>query len=197
LENQLKLGCVVMAAGNAKRYGENKLTAPFQGRSLILRTLESIPADLFDSVVVVTQYPEIMELARSFQFTAVHNHHPEYGVSHTIQLGLTHLGDCHGALFLVSDQPLLRRESVARLTFLWMQQPEKIAAMSHNGVQGNPCLFPARFFQEVMELEGDTGGSAVIRRHKDDLVLLEIDSQELEDVDTPTAMEQLQETLHP
>lgn len=191
MDDALKIGCVVMAAGNARRYGGNKLAAQLQGRSLILRTLEAVPGDLFDSVVVVTQYPEIIDLVKEFHFSSVHNDHPEYGISHTIELGLTGLRDCGGVLFLVSDQPLLRRESVAELVRFWKAQPDKIAALGHNGVRGNPCLFPARFFPELMELQEDHGGNTVIRRHEEDLVLMEVAAQELTDVDTPQAMEAL------
>lgn len=187
----LKLGCVVMAAGNARRFGKNKLSAVLDGRSLIRRALEAIPTEMFDSVAVVTQYPEIMELAGEFHFSAIHNPHPDYGISHTISLGLTTLRDCHGVLFLVSDQPLLRKESIAALVDFWKMQPEKIAALGHNGIRGNPCLFPARFFPELMALQEDHGGNTVIRRHPEDLVLLEADARELTDVDTPEAMEQL------
>jgi len=191
LEKCLKIGCVVMAAGNAKRFGENKLAAQLDGRSLILRALEAVPAALFHNVVVVTQYPEIMRLAEEFHFSALHNPHPEYGISHTIQLGLTQLRDCDGVLFLVSDQPLLRKETVAALAEFWKQQPEKIAALGHNGIRGNPCIFPARFFPKLMELTEDRGGSSVIRRHEADLVLLETDDAELFDVDTPEALHSL------
>ena len=125
-----------------------------------------------------------MRLAGEFHFSALHNPHPELGASHTLQLGLTQLRDCDGVLFLVSDQPLLRRESVADLVALWKQQPEKIAALGHNGVRGNPCLFPAHLFPELMELSGDRGGSAVIRRHEEELILLETDAKELFDIDT-------------
>lgn len=187
----MKLGCVVMAAGNARRFGENKLAAEVQGRSLIRRTLDAVPADLMDSVVVVTQYPEILQLAGEYHFSAIHNEHPDYGISHTIKLGLTGLRDCDGVLFLVSDQPLLRQSSVAELIALWKSQPEKIAALAHNGVRGNPCLFPARFFSELMELKEDRGGSTVIRRHEEDLILLETEAQELTDVDTPEALQKL------
>ena len=191
MENKLKIGCVIMAAGNARRYGANKLAAQLQGRSLILRTLEAIPAEMFDSVVVVTQSPEIMRLAKEFHFAAIHNEHPELGISHTIELGLTGLRDCDGVLFSVSDQPLMKQESIAQLVRFWKQQPEKIAAMAHGGVRGNPCLFPARFFPELLSLEGDRGGGAVIRQHEEDLVLWETALQELADVDTPEAMETL------
>lgn len=191
MDDALKIGCVVMAAGNARRYGGNKLAAQLQGRSLILRTLEAVPGELFDSVVVVTQYPEIINLVKEFHFSVVHNDHPEYGISHTIKLGLTGLRDCSGVLFLVSDQPLLRRESVADLVRFWKTRPDRIAALGHNGIRGNPCLFPARFFPELMELQEDHGGNTVIRRHEEDLVLMEVAAQELTDVDTPQAMEAL------
>jgi molybdenum cofactor cytidylyltransferase len=190
---RLKLGCVVMAAGNARRFGENKLAAELDGRSLIRRALEAVPGEAFDSVVVVTQYPEIADLAQEFHFTAIQNEHPDFGISHTIRLGLSQLQDCDGVLFLVSDQPLLRQESVAELVRLWRKQPDNIAALSHGGVRGNPCLFPAPFFPELMNLREDKGGNTVIRRHEDCLVLLEVDSRELTDVDTPEAMKELQE----
>ena len=192
MSTSLKIGCVVMAAGNARRYGNNKLAAQLRGRSLILRALEAVPAEQFDTVVVVTQYPEIMRLAAEFHFAAVLNEHPEYGISHTIQLGLTGLRDCGGVLFQVSDQPLLRRESVAELVRLWKRSPESIAAVGHNGVRGNPCLFPARFFPELLELREDRGGNAVIRRHEEDLMLLEVPTEELYDVDTVQALEKLE-----
>ena len=190
----MKLGCVVMAAGNARRFGENKLAARFRGKSLIRWTLEAVPQNVFDAVAVVTQYSEITGLASEFSFTAIRNEHPDFGISHTIQLGLTELRDCDGVLFLVSDQPLLRRESVTELAELWKQKPDKIAALGHGGVRGNPCLFPARFFPELMALTEDHGGSSVIRRHREDLVLLEADASELYDVDTVQALEALKET---
>lgn len=97
--------------------------------------------------------------------------------------------DCDGVLFSVADQPWLKRESAEALTALWAQKPSKIAAMAHSGVRGNPCLFPARLYPELFALTGDTGGSAVIRQHEDDLILLETDAWELTDVDTPAALE--------
>ena len=193
MEHKPTLGCVLMAAGNARRFGQNKLSAALDGRSLILRALEAVPSEKFETVVVVTQYPEIMRLAGEFHFAAIHNDAPEEGISRTIALGLTALRDCDGVLFQVSDQPLLRRESIAHLVDCWRRQPDKLAALSHGGVRGNPCIFPARFFPELMELVGDRGGSAVIRKHENDLVLLETAAEELYDVDTAAALELLKQ----
>ena len=193
----LKLGCVVLAAGSARRFGGNKLTAALSGKSLIQRALEAVPTEVVDAAAVVTQYPEAASLAKEYGFTAIQNDRPALGISHSLQLGLTALGDCDGVLFQVADQPLLRRETVAGLAALWKRQPDCIAALGHGGVRGNPCLFPARLFPELMALEGDCGGSAVIRRHEADLVLLETDPAELYDVDTAAALELLRERLEP
>jgi molybdenum cofactor cytidylyltransferase len=189
-----KIGCVVMAAGNARRYGSNKLSAQFRGKSLIHRALEAIPADLFAKIVVVTQYPEVAALAEAFQFTAVYNHRPAAGVSHTVSLGLAQLRDCDGAMFLVADQPMLRQESISALIALWLEHPQKIAALAHHGVRGNPCIFPAAYYPELLHLEGDRGGSSVICRHEEDLLLLEAGAQELLDIDTPEALKRWEQS---
>jgi len=185
---KLKLGCVVMAAGSASRFGSNKLHAAVDGRSLILRALDAVPAGACEQVVVVTQYDDIASLAKEFSFTAIWNSHPEYGVSNTIRLGLAALSDCGGVLFQVADQPLLRRESTAALVRFFREHPEQIVALGHGGVRGNPCIFPARFFPELLALRGDCGGSAVIRAHSEALLLYEVSARELMDADTPEAI---------
>ena len=165
----MKIGCIVMAAGNARRFGSNKLDARVEGKTLLRRALEAVPAACFDRVAVVTQYPRGMDLA----------------------LGMAHMQDMDGVMFQVSDQPLLRRDSVERLVEAFRRHPDRLAALAHDGVRGNPCLFPASLFPELTALEGDHGGSAVIRRHPDLLLLVEAPPQELTDVDTPQALEVL------
>jgi len=191
-KTRIPVGCVVMAAGNAARFGENKLSAQVDGKTMIRRALDAVPAEKLDAVCVVTQYDEVAQLAREYGFLCVRNPHPEWGLSHTVRLGTEALADgCEAILYQVSDQPLLRRESVAGLVDFYRAHPDRIAAASHGGVRGNPCVFPARFFPELCALTGDVGGSAVIRRHEDDLLLWEVDKQELTDVDTPKALADL------
>ena len=189
----MKIGCVVMAAGNAARFGENKLAALFEGKPLIRHALEAVPKEL--ETVVVTQYPEVEAMAAEFGFACLKNIHPDWGISYTIRLGTEHLSHCDGILYLVSDQPLLQRVSVQRVVEAWKQQPGRIVGAAHDGKRGNPNLFPKRFYSELMELQEDHGGNTVIRRHEQDLILVEIPKAQLTDVDTPAALQELnQET---
>ncbi len=188
------VGCVVMAAGNAARFGENKLQAVINGRTLIRRALDAVPAEKLAAVCVVTQYDRIAELAEEYGFLCVRNDRPELGVSHTIRLGTEALRDkCGAIVYQVADQPLLRRESVSAMLDVYLAAPDRIVAMAHGGVRGNPCIFPADLFPELCALTGDTGGSAVIRRHPERLRLFETEALELADVDTPEKLNELSE----
>ena len=51
----MKLGCVIMASGEGKRFGSNKMLADIYGEPLIARTIDSVPGG-FD-VVVSTRWP--------------------------------------------------------------------------------------------------------------------------------------------
>ena len=185
----LRAGCLVMAAGNASRFGENKLTARFDGQSLFSLALAAIPKELFARVTVVSQYPALLEEAARTGFDTILNDRPQDGVSRTIRLGTQAMADCAGILYMVADQPLLRAGTVRRVVDVWRAHPECIAAAAHNGNRGNPCLFPARFFPELCALEADRGGSSVIRRHEDALLLVEAGERELFDCDTKQALE--------
>lgn len=189
----MNIGCVVMAAGDARRFGENKLAALFDGKTLIRRALEAVPSKEFSAVAVVTQYLEVEDLAAEFGFIPVRNPHPDWGISHTIRLGLEALGDCEAALFQVSDQPMLCRETVAAEVAFFREHPDKLVGLSHGGVRGNPCIFPAAYFPELLALTEDHGGSSVIRRHEEDLLLFECPARELEDADTRQALRAMEE----
>lgn len=189
--DKISLGCVIMAAGNARRFGANKLAAKVDGKSLIRRTMEAIPAEQFHSVTVVTQYPEIEALADEFGFACIKNEHPDWGISHTISLGLTPLSHLDAVMFQVSDQPMLQKGSVNAMLNYYREHIDKIVGLSHDGVRGNPCIFPARFFPELMALQEDYGGNTVIRRHEEDLLLYEVAGEELFDVDTPEQLKKL------
>lgn len=184
-----RLGCLIMAAGNASRFGANKLFAAYRGKTFLELALLAVPPQLFARVMVVSQYEPALGLARQYGFEAIRNCEPELGVSRTIQLGTQAMLDCDAILYMVADQPLLQAGTVRRIVDAWQEHPNCITAAAHNGKRGNPCLFPSRFFPELCALEADRGGSSVIRRHEDALLLVEAGERELFDCDTKQALE--------
>lgn len=203
----LRVGCVILAAGSGSRFGCNKLLAEFRGRPLAEWAMEAVPPVLLRDTVLVTQYDAVAALAAARGIPCVRNDAPELGISRSVALGAAALADrCDGLLFLVADQPLLRRETVARLAQVWRaactaenrttdhgQFPAPpIAVLSAAGRRGNPCLFPRDLFPALMGLTGDRGGSQIIRRCPDRILSVEAEVWELADVDTAQGLKELQ-----
>lgn len=148
------LGCVIMAAGNAVRFGANKLEAELNGKPLIRRAFEAVPAGVFDRVAVVTQYPAVAALAREFGFEPVRNDRPGDGLSRTVRLGTQALADCDGIAFLVADQPLLSASAVRAVVRQWREHPSCIVGRGLRHAAGQSERVPAGIFPGAVRARG-------------------------------------------
>jgi len=188
----VKIGCVLLASGFSTRFSSNKLLADFQGTPLIAHTMAALSRTQIDRVSVVTRYSEIKELAESFSFRCVLHDHPQ--LSDTIRLGIGDLGeDVDGYMLCVADQPLLTPETIRMLVGSFAMDPARIIRPRCGDAPGNPVIFPAALREDLMALQGDQGGRAVIKKHPQLLKFAEIrDPRELMDVDTVETLRQLQ-----
>ena len=185
-----RIGCVIMASGLGKRFGGNKLMADFRGRPMIQMALDATEG-LFARRVVVTRHEDVAALCRKQGIEAVLHDLPHR--SDTVRLGLEALGELDGCMFLPGDQPLLRRETVARLLDCWRESPDSIVRPIHEDTVGSPVLFPAWAFAELRNLPEGKGGGVVIRNHPHDVLGVSVsDPFELADADTPETLELLQ-----
>lgn len=191
----MKLGCVLMASGNAERFGENKLSVAFDGKLVYQRAFDAIPADRFYAVAVVSQYKEILSAADERGFIAVPNLKPGDGVSRTIWLGVQTLYDASAIMFMVADQPLLRTDTVRAMVDDFALENDNMLALATTKRRGNPVIFPSCYFDELSSLKGDVGGGAVIKKHESELRLHLInDESELADIDNRQELEKLLNT---
>lgn len=189
-KRQYKLAIVILAAGNSRRFGDNKLMYPVEGIPMYRRALDRAllvqekMKGLIFSAAIVTQYPEIQKEATKLGVKTVFNSHPETGISSSMKLGL--LPEADACLFMVADQPWLRAETLEGLILRFLDSSKGMAAVSKNGEPGNPCIFSRKYYDSLMELTGDKGGKRVLKAHPEDVVLYEIENEkELTDVDRP------------
>mgnify|MGYP002555579038 CR=1 FL=1 len=197
------IACILMASGQGKRFGGNKLLADFHGQSLFERMLSTtnLP-DLFTTRLVLTIHPEIQELCNSYQ--ALHTQpfslptevllHREPNRNDAIRLGIEHLLPLplDGCMFCPGDQPLLSQESLFRLVNAFRQEPNLIWRLSFEEKPGSPVIFPSRFFPELMQLPEKKGGSFLIEKYPEQVRTVSAQStEELMDVDTRADLEYL------
>lgn len=182
----MRLGGVLLASGQGKRFGSNKLLAEVEGVPLYRRAMDTLAEAGLHRLAVCSPYPEILAAGENSGFLPLRNDHAAEGISASVRLGLSAMDDLDGVLFSVCDQPYLTTKSIIRIIDSFQQSKTAICALSWAGRRGNPVIFPRDLFGELAALTGDVGGGAVIRRHPDRLILVEAFSpKELSDVDKP------------
>ena len=183
---------IYLAAGNSRRFGSNKLLHPYKGKPLYRHGLDMIQEFCRGrkdcSVLVVTQYEEILQQMMKEGIPVVYSPDSYKGMSYSIKAGIRELGDEVSEedylIFFVADQPCLSKLTLERLirqADLPDQKPET-ASVTFRGKPGSPAMFSARLIPELLELREDEGGRKVIRRHACTCVEVE-EERELMDID--------------
>jgi molybdenum cofactor cytidylyltransferase len=182
----LPVGCVVMASGEGRRFGSNKLLEDFNGAPLFTHILSCI-SPVFSETVVVTRHVPIVRYCEEHEIPVLLHNLP--GQNDTIRLGLKHLLDqqtLSGCMFCTADQPLMTAQTLETLVLCFSQNPAGIYRTAWEGHPGNPVLFHKAFFPALLNLPEDTGGSVVIKKHPAQVTLVPTpDADELYDIDTP------------
>ena len=190
----MKLACLVTAAGSGSRFGRDKLLLPIDGQPMGVRALSVFSEAAFDLRVLITSADKgyMMEAAGSMGFDLVLNPAPEQGMSVSVRLGTAHIlssGAYDGILYAVADQPHLSADTVNRLTKAFQKEPGYIWAPVADGRRGNPVIFPASLFTELLQVTGDRGGRQVIAAHRELLRTKAASPEALRDIDTKEDMQ--------
>lgn len=189
----MKLGCVISAAGRSERFGGNKLLQILPEGTVLSYALRAVPRDRFEKCVVVVIDDAVEREARRAGYTV--RAYPGGLKSDTVKTGLAAMPGLDGYMFVNADQPLLKKESLLRLISAFMARPDRAVRLSARGVPGNPVLFPGRFYDDLMGLTGDRGGSALIKSGICPADMLETEPAELLDADTPEALDDIRTIL--
>jgi molybdenum cofactor cytidylyltransferase len=189
------IAAIILAAGQSKRMGQNKMLLPF-GRSTVIETIvsEIIAAEVNDIVVVTGHERNNVEAALSnFPARCVFN--PNYAASEmivSIQVGLTALSDqTQAALIVLGDQPRIQRDVVRRVVAAYT--PNVVVIPSYQHRRGHPILIDRVLWDEVLSLPAKSTLRDFIRAHANKLRYVEVDSNSvISDIDT---LEDYQEAI--
>ncbi|MBQ3487976.1 MAG: nucleotidyltransferase family protein [Clostridia bacterium] len=184
----MRLACLVTAAGSGSRFGMDKLMLPVSGQPMGVHALNTLHLDNFALRVLITSKDKgyLMDAAKERGFEVVINPAPERGMSSSVRLGTEHIlttGEYDGILYAVADQPNLSASTVEKLIDAFEREPACIWAPEAEGKRGNPVIFPASLFPELVQISGDKGGRRVIAAHRDLLRTVQVPAWELKDID--------------
>lgn len=109
----------------------------------------------------------------------------------SLRAGIAALSASIGAaLICLGDMPLIDPATLNRIIDAYdPAEGREIIIPTHDGQRGNPVLWGARFFPELLALTGDVGARQILHKHMGAIVEISAESDAvLRDFDTPEAL---------
>ncbi|MFQ6675048.1 MAG: NTP transferase domain-containing protein [Fidelibacterota bacterium] len=182
----MRVAAVILAAGgSARTAGENKLLfpQPGEGGPVIAALCRNVMAARFRPVVIVTGYQasRIRKALEQLPVETVHNGRWKEGMSSSIRAGVNKIGKrCDGVGIVPADMPRLTAGTLTLLRDRFESLGGRhIVYPTFRGTQGNPVIFPRRFFPHMMRVTGDRGCKGILRTHQKDTVAVSVPSEEI------------------
>ncbi len=190
---------LVLAAGEGRRMGSNKMLTDFDGRPMLAATVENIMASGVDEVVVVTGHEqEKVEAALTdYKVRTVHNLDYATGMASSLRVGIEAAATADAVVVCLGDMPRVSGAVIDKLIAGFNPvEHRSIVVPTHKGQFGNPVLWGAEHFARLRSLSGDKGARMLIGDLKSEATEVEVDSGVLMDADTPEALAALRSTAN-
>ena len=210
MHSQRSTAAIILAAGSSSRMGagRHKLLLPLNERPVLAHVIDAALASRARPIVVVLGHQAEQVRAQLVRYSTnsaiTHIENPDYlqGMSTSMRVGLAYLqtqidaggADVDSALIMLGDQPLITAYILDMLIDTWHTTEQRIVAPLYDGKRGNPTLFAASLFPELLEVSGDEGGRSVVERRRQELATVELGNAVANyDVDTWEAYQQVVE----
>ena len=177
------IAAIIMASGQSRRFGSEKLMAVLAGKPVISYIADRL-SDMFLYTVLVTRSSSVQEYALSKGFNVILHDLP--GRNDTIGLGIAALPDhIKGCLFFQGDQPFIRKETISGLIETALKNPGFIIRSSFQGIPSSPVYFPRWTFEELSSLPQGRGGNYLFPLYPEKILDFSIeDPEEIKDIDS-------------
>jgi molybdenum cofactor cytidylyltransferase len=179
---------LLLAAGASRRFGADKLAAPLaDGTPVVVRTARTLCAAGYPVLAVVrpdgSSAAELLAAMPGVEVTRCPD--ADLGLGRSLAWGVARSADADGWLVCLGDMPFVRSETV-RAVAEALAAGASIAAPVHAGRRGHPVGFARPWREALLALDGDTGGQAILRAHRQALMQICVDdSGALRDLDRP------------
>ena len=189
-----RLGIVVLAAGEARRFGACKQLVEFQDKPLLQHVIDAALALPHKRLMVVTgKYDQ--EIKKAFKSGMVSGaeqvYNPDWpeGMSSSIRLGCQLLAsDCDQILVLLADQILVSADELHSL--IDETDSTGIACAGFSGTVGPPALFGRAFYPALLSLNAENGAKRILTNPENHVRVFPMASAGW-DIDTPEDLENL------
>jgi molybdenum cofactor cytidylyltransferase len=188
------VAAIVLAAGRARRFGAQKLLAPYGTSTVVGTVVDTMRTAGVDYVVVVgSPGGEAVRAAVGGQGVVwAENGEPDRGLSSSVATGLAAMPPNVGAaLMVLGDQPTVSLQVIERVVSAWREGGGPVVAPRYRGLRGNPVLFDSALFATLGALEGEHGARDFIASDPSRVTMVDVPEPPPMDIDTPSDYDEL------
>lgn len=167
---------VLLAAGRGRRFGGNKLLARLtrQGALVGIAAARHLIGVLPYSIAVLRPDDVILnQLLAAEGLRIVTNPNADAGLGTSLACGVA-AAAADGWVIALADMPAIRSETIAAVAAA-LAAGAPLAAPVYRGQRGHPIGFAKQFQAALVSLVGDQGGRDILKRHKNEIRLIEVD----------------------
>lgn len=189
------ISAILLAAGTSRGMGNvNKLLVKIKGKSILRWSVENVlKSRAIEIFVVIGKDSNLMKKElEGLEVKILLNEKYLEGMSSSIKLGIRSVNSqSDGAIILMADQPNLQAETINCFIEKFYESHKKIIAAHYGNIVGNPVLFHRSLFNELLTIKGDVGARSVLKRHAEEIELVNVSEEEILDLDTPEDFQKL------
>lgn len=172
MQDRASVAIVLLAAGEASRFGSAKQIASIGERAMVRHcAINALGTQAPVFVVTGAHRTAVVTALGGLHVALVHNPEWSAGMGASIARGVRAAHErsptLRSVLIALADQPSISTEDLKILLSEHASAPDSIVASRFGTRVGPPCVFPISCFGDLENLSGPTGAYAVIEQHTD------------------------------
>lgn len=184
----LRIAGIVLAAGQSRRMGSNKLLLPLAGGPLVRRAPQrALAAGLAPLIVVLGYESERVRAALAgLDCRFARNADLDGSMSSSLHCGLEALpAAAEAAVIMLADMVDVTEHMLRALVVAAQTSAAPVVSSRYGQTLAPPVLFRRALFPELRGATGEGCGKAVVERHRARALFVDWPPAALVDVDTP------------
>ncbi len=178
---------ILLAAGSGSRFGGGKLLHRLRdGTPIGVASLRNLRKALPDVVAVVRAGDdELSKMLENEGIVVMNCEDAHMGMARSLACAVRASMNAGAWVIALGDMPFVAPATISTVAGQ-VAQSGGIVVPAHHGQGGNPVGFGSRYRAELLDLKGDEGARSVVRRHAQDVEIIDCDDPGiLRDIDTP------------